>query len=108
MTTKSELLARIDAHEAEGESITAAMAELGVTAKDMKALRKAQAQAKAAKEALDLLMGVAPESACADVADEPKGSEEAAPDPAAEPIVAATEDAAQETGVNDPKGKKKD
>lgn len=99
--TKQDLLARIDAHETEGAAIETAMTELGVTAKDMKALRKAQASAKAAKEALDKLMGIGAVEACADVADEtaPVADEAITPDPNAEPITGATEDAPKKKGA---------
>lgn len=94
MLTKQDLLARIDAHETEGAAIETAMTELGVTAKDMKALRKAQKAAEEARRTLNALMGIDPDAAaqvapeanveaCADVAD----------DTAAEPVVAAAEDA---------------
>lgn len=60
---KSALLARIDAHEAEGAAIDTAMTELGVTAKDMKALRKAQKAAEEARRTLNALMGIDPDAA---------------------------------------------
>ena len=40
------LMARIEAHETEGAEIEKAMADLSVTAKQVKALRKARAEAK--------------------------------------------------------------
>ncbi len=87
MTTKAELLARIDAHEKETAAIETAMAELGITAKDVKALRKAQQQAEAARRTLAELMGGLP---AADVSVE---TVETAPDPNAEPVVSAAQDA---------------
>lgn len=90
--TKQDLLQRIDAHEAEGEAIQAAMTELGVTAKDMKALRKAQKAAEEARKTLNALMGIDPDAA-AQVAPAVEACEKVADDPAAAPEVAATEDA---------------
>lgn len=83
--TKQDLLQRIDAHETEGAAIETAMTELGVTAKDMKALRKAQASAKAAKEALDKLMGIGATETCADVADDVQPEDKEADPVAAKP-----------------------
>ena len=84
--TKQDLIARIDAHETEGAAIEQAMTELGVTAKDMKALRKAQKAAEDARKTLNALMGIDPDAAaqvaaCADVPDAPA---EAAPAEAAD------------------------
>ncbi len=88
MTTKSELLARIDAHEKEAAAIETAMAELGITAKDVKALRKAQQQAEAARVALAALMG----SPAPEVSLELPTGTYTAQDPDAEPVVSAAQD----------------
>ena len=52
-----ELLARIEAHEAEGEAIKAAMAEAGVDKKKLADIRKAAAKAEAAAKTLAALVG---------------------------------------------------
>ena len=55
--TRAQLLAAMDAHEAEGDRLEAAMAELGLTSKDVRAIRKAEKAAASAREALAKLMG---------------------------------------------------
>jgi hypothetical protein len=57
MTTIPELIARIDAHETEGENIQILMTELGLDQKKVKAIRKAEKAADEAKVALAKLMG---------------------------------------------------
>lgn len=52
-----ELLARIEAHEAEGEAIKKAMAEAGVDKKKLTEIRKAAAKAEAAAKTLAALVG---------------------------------------------------
>lgn len=55
--TRATLIAAMDAHDAEGERLQLAMAELGLDAKGLKAIRKAEKAATAAREALAKLMG---------------------------------------------------
>lgn len=55
--TRADLIAAMDAHETEGERLDAAMAELGLTAKDVKAIRKAEKASAAARKVLAELMG---------------------------------------------------
>lgn len=52
-----ELLARIEAHEAEGEAIKKAMEEAGVDKKKLAEIRKAAAKAEAAAKTLAALVG---------------------------------------------------
>lgn len=55
--TKSELIAAMDAHDAEGARLEKAMADLGLDAKAMKAIRKAERAAEKARATLAELMG---------------------------------------------------
>lgn len=52
------LIVAIDAHEAEGAKIDADMTALGLDAKKVKAIRRAEKASAAAKLTLDALMGV--------------------------------------------------
>lgn len=51
------LIARIDAHEAEGAAIEAVMTELGHDAKSIRTIKRARAKAEAAKRTYDALFG---------------------------------------------------
>ena len=53
----ASLIARIDAHEAEGASIEAVMTELGHDAKSIRTIKRARAKAEAAKRTYDALFG---------------------------------------------------
>lgn len=55
--TKSELIAAMDAHDAEGARLEKAMAELGLDAKALKTIRKAEKAAEKARATLAKLMG---------------------------------------------------
>jgi hypothetical protein len=54
---KSELIAAMDAHDAEGVRLEKAMTELGLDAKALKAIRKAEKAAEKARATLAELMG---------------------------------------------------
>lgn len=70
--TLNELIAKIDVYEKEGAEIDKAMDELGVDAKAIKKIRKAQEAAAEAKRTLDALMGIDPDAAAKVAADEGK------------------------------------
>ena len=53
----ASLIARIDAHEAEGAAIEAVMTELGHDAKSIRTIKRARAKAEAAKRTYDALFG---------------------------------------------------
>lgn len=53
------LIARIDAHDTEGEAIEAEMTAQGVDKKKIKEIRKADAAMAAAKKTRDALLGLA-------------------------------------------------
>ncbi len=77
MTTQ-ELITAMDAHDAEGERLQAEMTALGLDAKKIKAIRKAEAATKKAQATLAELMGEpvkapeTPSEAPSETADEPK------------------------------------
>lgn len=54
---KSELIAAMDAHDTEGERLQKAATELGLDAKAIKAIRKAEAASAKARATLAELMG---------------------------------------------------
>lgn len=62
MTTKTELLALIEQRDSLDADIEKAMTELGLDAKSVKAIKKAEAAAAAAKKTLDALMGIEAET----------------------------------------------
>lgn len=56
MTKIETLVARQEAHEAEGEEIRKAMEAAGIDAKQMKTIRRAKAEADAAQKTLAALL----------------------------------------------------